>query len=446
VRHLAPIRWGLPVRALAAGALAVVVVVGGCARKSPRPDPAASTGAKLTSRGGKGGGKSGRELSRGAARVAHREKEPAAATERIKPLRRCFPEDTALSEPRSHDALMDRAGARFDVGDYEGALVCAEEATRESPDSVEAHHGRAVALAQLGHLDQARDAITRALALDPNDAETLTAAADLYVNRLGPSTELTEVGLAYAQRAARLLRRSHHSRLAARVALLEGQALNDLGRANEALPHIEQALQGRPHDLEAQYERAVSLFELCRFAEARAGLEAVLHRDPDHAYAHHFLALVLERSDDPSASAHFARARALRPRDFPPPVVLGAAEFQRLVDGVIADLPADVRAALKRVPLEIVDLPSSQDLTAEAPPLSPTVLGLFRGLPEGVTCKPAPGGAPIPARSIVLYRRNLARTVTSVAALRREVRKTLLHEVGHLRGEDDASLRARGLE
>ncbi|HMC93669.1 MAG TPA: metallopeptidase family protein, partial [Polyangia bacterium] len=49
-------------------------------------------------------------------------------------------------------------------------------------------------------------------------------------------------------------------------------------------------------------------------------------------------------------------------------------------------------------------------------------------------------------RTIVLYRRNLLRTVRDGAELDQAIARTLLHEVGHLRGEDDGSLRDRGLE
>ena len=49
-------------------------------------------------------------------------------------------------------------------------------------------------------------------------------------------------------------------------------------------------------------------------------------------------------------------------------------------------------------------------------------------------------------RAIVLYRRNLLRTVRDPAELDQAIARTLLHEVGHLRGEDDGSLRDRGLE
>ena len=47
---------------------------------------------------------------------------------------------------------------------------------------------------------------------------------------------------------------------------------------------------------------------------------------------------------------------------------------------------------------------------------------------------------------MVLYRKNLARAVTSREELVEQIRVTLLHEIGHLRGEDDLELAARGLE
>lgn len=51
-----------------------------------------------------------------------------------------------------------------------------------------------------------------------------------------------------------------------------------------------------------------------------------------------------------------------------------------------------------------------------------------------------------PERTIVLYRRNLLRSVRNSGELDEAIRRTLMHEVGHLRGEDDGSLRDRGLE
>jgi predicted Zn-dependent protease with MMP-like domain len=87
------------------------------------------------------------------------------------------------------------------------------------------------------------------------------------------------------------------------------------------------------------------------------------------------------------------------------------------------------------VEFQLRDLPDVEDLIATEPPLSPGILGLFRPPPEGQRARPA----------IVLYRRNLARAAQTEEELRREVRDTLLHEVGHLNGEDDEQLRDRGL-
>ena len=88
------------------------------------------------------------------------------------------------------------------------------------------------------------------------------------------------------------------------------------------------------------------------------------------------------------------------------------------------------------------ELPSDADLLANQPPLSPTILGLFRGPPLNEPCD----GSEDPCRSVVLYRRNLARAVRTPDELREQIRVTLLHEIGHLRGEDDEELAARGLE
>ena len=93
------------------------------------------------------------------------------------------------------------------------------------------------------------------------------------------------------------------------------------------------------------------------------------------------------------------------------------------------------------------DLPELVDLTSGDPPLSPNILGLFRGTPLGETCEPEPDAQPgAPCRSIALYRKNLARAVKSKDELLEQISVTLLHEVGHLRGEDDSELAARGLE
>ncbi len=109
----------------------------------------------------------------------------------------------------------------------------------------------------------------------------------------------------------------------------------------------------------------------------------------------------------------------------------------------MGQLSAEDRKALADVPIQIRDLPDSADLLAVDPPLSPAILGLYRGPPEGEACDAGEGPR---CRSIVFYRKNLIRFAHDQAELVHQVKITLLHELGHLHGEDDDQLRDRGLE
>ncbi|HXJ22257.1 MAG TPA: tetratricopeptide repeat protein [Polyangia bacterium] len=432
--------------ALALATSAVTLVGAGC--RHPSRAPQAATGAPVAPAAHAGAG----------------DHDPAEPPPR--PLRRCFTEQPAWVDAPVAD-LLDRAADLFDKGDYTGTLACAEEAARQAPRSVEAHHNRAIALMRLDRLDEARDALELALALSPEDPETLEAAADLQINQLPASADRSAIGLEYARRGSRHVPRRDLEEVA-RLALLEGQALIDLGRASEALRRIDAALSVQPRFAAAIYERGVALFELCRFEDARHTFERVLAETPDHAHALYHLGLIEERMGDQVAAAkHLAAATSADPKAFPPPPDIPASDFAARVQRAVAALPSDFRRDLGGVKVEAADLPAIDDLTAEKPPLSPTILGLFRGLPldyndeaaapspsgrsrKGRSAPPPPSTSPLQCdsgdRTIVLYRRNLLRTVHDGAELDQAISRTLLHEVGHLRGEDDGSLRDRGLE
>ena len=137
-----------------------------------------------------------------------------AAESPPRPLRRCFPEQPAwIDAPVG--TLLDHAADLYDSGNFAGALACAEEAARQAPRSVEAHHNRAIALVRLDRLEEARDALTLALALGPDDPETLEAAADLNINQLPPSADRSALGLEYARRGSRRVPRRDAERVAA---------------------------------------------------------------------------------------------------------------------------------------------------------------------------------------------------------------------------------------
>lgn len=351
-------------------------------------------------------------------------------------------DDNADDEARL-TALLEEANKQIDGSNFSAAWTCADRAADLVPTSVEAHHLRGTTLAALGRDSEAQMAYALALALDPDDPETLRAVADFYINgKVERGRDALRLGLEFAQRGSRRAqaRRRRNAPLAADLAILEAQALNDLGRSDEALERVETALRIAPGRGDGLHEKGVALFDLSRFADAKAVLKKALAVQPDDAFTHQMLGLTLEQLGDAGADAELARAVELAPSELSAPVLISQPEFQREVDAVIAALPEARRGQVRKVRVEIEDLPQISDLKAVSPPFPPTILGLYRG---------PVGRAPVAGDeqpSIVLYRKNLARAVKSRVELTEQIRDTLLHEIGHLEGLDEDDLRRRGME
>ena len=341
-------------------------------------------------------------------------------------------------------ALLDAANQAIDDAAYSAAFTCADRAADLSPDSVEAEQLRGTALAALGRDGEAQLAYSLALSLDPEDPETLRAVADFYINGKGDrSRDALLLGLELAERGTRrtLARRHHDQSLAADLAVLEAQALDDLGRSDEAIDRADAALRIAPARGDALHEKGVALFDMLRFPEARAAFEKALAAQPDDPYTHQMYGLTLEQlGDQKDADAELAKATQLAPSDLPPPVMITVPDFQKEIDAVVATLAPARRLRVKAIKVQIEDLPELADLQAVSPPFPPTILGLYRG-PVGRA--PQAGDDP---PSIVLYRKNLARAVKTRAELTEQIRDTLLHEIGHLEGLDEDDLRRRGME
>jgi len=359
------------------------------------------------------------------------------------PSRPAAVEPLAVCDARGASPL-DAARAAYQEEDWKRALSCAAEAAARNPDDPAAHSERAAALSALGRFDEARLAYARALALDPDHLDALLGAAHLYGVSLPSTRETDELALLYSERGRALAQDGDDQELTAQFALLSAMAANDLGEAKLALERAEEAGRVLDDDEDVAYERAVALFELCHFEAAKEAFLA-LREDPDHgAHAYQHLGLILEREGKwAEAAASFRTAQKLAPEDFPPPVLPSEAEFRDAVARAVKALPQDMQKDLRDIPVTTEEIPKDEDLRDGDPPLSPTILGLFRGPSLGEAC---PADEPGPCRAVVLYRRNLARAVTSRDELLEQIRVTLLHEVGHLRGEDDLELAARGLE
>jgi len=106
-------------------------------------------------------------------------------------------------------------------------------------------------------------------------------------------------------------------------------------------------------------------------------------------------------------------------------------KFEALVAQALDGLPRTFREKLTNVAIIVEDLPPEE---AESEGL---LLGLFHGIPR--TEKSVFFSTP-PDR-IVLYQRNIEAVCASEAGVRRQIRATLLHEVGHYFGLSEAELR-----
>jgi len=365
----------------------------------------------------------------------------AALPPRERPSQKVTP--LAVCQAHGQEPL-EAARTYYDAAKYEEALSCAAQAAALQPENPLAHSERGASLAALGRYDEAQTAYARALAIDPDHLDALLGAAHLYGVTLASSRERDELGVTYSEKGLALAQAQNDKELTAEFALLSAMAFNDLGQSKEAVERADTVLSIHPKSREATYERAVALFELCRFSEAKTAF-ATMAADTDRgAHAHYHLGLILEREGKQAeADKHFAKAHALSPEDFPAPQLLSPEEFKAEVAKAIAALPEDMKRDLKGVPVTADDLPRDDDLLGGEPPLSPAILGLYRGPPLNEACSPEDGA---PCRSVALYRRNLARAVKTREELLEQIRVTLLHEVGHLRGEDDFELAARGLE
>jgi len=372
--------------------------------------------------------------------------EPTAQAPEVKALSPCQAKGQSPLEAAQGYAADER---------WEESLSCAAQASALSPNDFLAHADRGRALVALQRFDEARVAYARALALDPDSTDALLGAAHLYAVALPSTREVDELGLLYAERGFELTAPgvatgtpAADEGLALEFARISAMAHNDVGLSAEAIDRADWVLSRVAQDPEASYERAIGLFERCRFSEATAAFTALLADARRSPHAHYHLGLLLERQGKlKEAQVHFKQAMVLAPEDFTEPVLMPTPEFRAALEQLIAQLTPELNKDLDGVPVDVEDLPAEADLTTGEPPLSPTILGLFRGPPLAEACTPENGAEPgKPCRSIVLYRKNLGRAVSTRDELLQQMKVTLLHELGHLRGEDDGELAARGLE
>ena len=106
----------------------------------------------------------------------------------------------------------------------------------------------------------------------------------------------------------------------------------------------------------------------------------------------------------------------------------GDVAFERLVDDALDELPEDIRSVMSNIAVTVED---------EPPPGQP-LLGLYQGVPLGRRGPYYAGALP---DKITIYRGPIERmSGGNLDLLRRQVRRTVLHEIAHHFGISDERL------
>ncbi|HSW64378.1 MAG TPA: metallopeptidase family protein [Dissulfurispiraceae bacterium] len=113
-------------------------------------------------------------------------------------------------------------------------------------------------------------------------------------------------------------------------------------------------------------------------------------------------------------------------------------QFELLAEKALADIPRRYRKLFRNVSILVQDLPDEEDVRLTGVPAG-QLLGLFKGvsiLEEDSFFAVPP---PLP-NAIYLYQKNIESICRTEAELIREIRMTLLHEVGHYFGMTEEDL------
>lgn len=120
---------------------------------------------------------------------------------------------------------------------------------------------------------------------------------------------------------------------------------------------------------------------------------------------------------------------------------VGKDQFGTHIEAALAELPAEFAAFLERVPIEVRDRPTPQQLKMLNLGRDQLLLGLYMG--TNLASRSVMNGVELPA-VIYLFQDDIEQVCNSADELRREIRKTVLHEIGHHFGLDEDDLSKLG--
>ncbi|HJW15018.1 MAG TPA: metallopeptidase family protein [Thermoanaerobaculia bacterium] len=108
-------------------------------------------------------------------------------------------------------------------------------------------------------------------------------------------------------------------------------------------------------------------------------------------------------------------------------------EFEKYVDEALAGLPAEFRKYLENIVIVVEEEPLEEDYEETDTPDEDELFGIFRGVPyfeRGMAVSHLPA-------QIAIFRGPILRCCDTRGEAVREIRDTVVHEIGHMLGLGD---------
>ena len=118
------------------------------------------------------------------------------------------------------------------------------------------------------------------------------------------------------------------------------------------------------------------------------------------------------------------------------------AEFERLVEEALESLPEEIQGWLDNVAIVVAERPTLEQRRRAGLRRGHTLFGLYVGVPR--TLRGFTYGEIVPDK-ILIFQRPIERVCRTPERVRECVRQTVLHEIGHHFGMDEADLRNAGV-
>ncbi|MDR3449642.1 MAG: tetratricopeptide repeat protein [Alphaproteobacteria bacterium] len=214
------------------------------------------------------------------------------------------------AQPGYKTALHNLGSLYHDAGRLPEALQVYGEALRLGPEDPAAHYSYANSLYMSGRVPEAIARYEHALQLRPDYLEAMVNLG-MAQSRAGRGDKSKP----WLHKAVEWFRKALEKDPANTVALNNlGNALRELGRAEEAVGSYREALRVRPDYIEAAVNLATSLRDLGRLDEAIESCEAALRARPESHDAHINLGTFMQEAmRHEAALAHFEAALVERP-------------------------------------------------------------------------------------------------------------------------------------